>query len=116
MLKHYSKEFWKLFFIATTIMLGLAYYQGTVVLYLLKQFHFTEKNTYEIYGVFAAAAYLCTFVTGWITKKWLQPNISIMLGLFLYTLGTFLSAFANADIYLWALAFIALGYGLIYIK
>lgn len=116
MLRHYSKEFWKLFFIAATIMLGLAYYQSTVVLYLLKQFHFAEKSTYEIYGVFAAAAYLCPFVTGWITKKWLQPSISITLGLFFYTLGTVLSALANPNIYLWALTFIALGYGLIYIN
>ena len=116
MLRHYSKEFWKLFLIAAILMLGLAYYQSTVVLYLIKQFHFVEKNTYEIYGVFAAAAYLCPFITGWITKKWLQPSISITLGLFLYTLGTFLSAISNTDIYLWALALIALGYGLIYIN
>jgi POT family proton-dependent oligopeptide transporter len=115
-LARYSVEFWKLFFIAALLMLGFAFYQNTVVLYLLNQFHFSPDISYEINGVFTGVVYLCPIIAGWITQRWLRPITSISFGLLLFFIGAFFSFFSNINIYLIGLAFVAISYGLIYVN
>lgn len=110
----FSKDFWLLFFIASLLMFGFAFYLGTTVLYLHQNFNIMNNVGYKIIATFSAAVYFCSVLAGYFTQTYLNPKTGLVFGILLYGIGTILSGATIYLLYLVGLTIFAVGYGFIF--
>ena len=108
------KDYWGLLILATVLMFGYSFYQGTTVLYLINNYKLSTANSYQISGTFAALVYFSAVFSGYFTNRMLDARKGIKTGLALAVLGLGLTALNRLHIYYFGMACFAVGYGFIY--
>lgn len=85
-LKNHPKALPFLFLTEMWERFGFYVVQGMLVLYMAKEFHFSDDASYTIMSVFSALAYIAPFVGGFLADRMLGAKTAIVWG------GIFLSA------------------------
>ena len=70
--------------------------QGILVVYLLKEKHFTSTDAFHIYGAFSALLYGFVGLGGWCGERILGASTTLLLGLLVMLLGYVGLTFAPA--------------------
>jgi len=109
--KHHPSALFYLFF--TELWERFSYYgmRALLILYMTKDFHFTDSKSYGIYGAYVALVYATPVLGGIIADKLLGSRATILLGAILMALGHFAMAFQTEMIFLVALGFLIIGNG-----
>lgn len=86
--------------------------QTILVLYLMHVFNFSQKDSYLLYGAFAALTYSMPIFGGILADKWLSSERVLILGSIFNIIGNVLLMFFNHYLFCLGLATAILGSGL----
>ncbi len=85
--------------------------RGILVLYMVKNFSFTNEAAYTIFSLFTALLYLTPYIGGLLADYLFGKKKSILLGGCMLSMGYFLLYFLEKNHFYLALSLIALGNG-----
>ncbi|MDF2868135.1 MAG: dtpA 1 [Gammaproteobacteria bacterium] len=99
----FMTEFWERF----------AYWgiQSILVLFMKQNFHFSDDQTYALYGAIGALLFLTPVVGGFIADRLLGHRHAIMLGAILLSIGYLMAASGSETLFYFAMAAIGCGNG-----
>ena len=99
----FMTEFWERF----------AYWgiQSILVLYMKQYFHFSDDQTYALYGAIGALLFLTPVLGGFFADRLLGYRHAIMLGAILLSVGYLMAASNNKTLFYFAMATIGCGNG-----
>jgi len=83
--------------------------QGILVVYLLKEKHFTSTDAFHIYGAFSALLYGFVGLGGWCGERILGASTTLLLGLLVMLLGYLGLTFASVEAFFPSLAGVCIG-------
>ena len=91
----------------------LSYYgmRALLVLYMTKEFGFDDARAYVVYGAYTALVYATPLIGGYLADNLLGYRKSVIYGAVLMSIGHFLMASSNHQIFYLALATIVVGNG-----
>ncbi len=91
----------------------LSYYgmRALLVLYLVKELHFSDEGAGQVYGLYTSMVYLTPILGGFIADKYLGIKRSIFIGSFLMLCGHLSLAFPSLETFYLGLFFLILGNG-----
>lgn len=104
-----------LYILALTAMWEYFSYYGMralLVLYMSKEFLFTDNKAYSVYGAYGALVYVTTLLGAWLTKTAFGYRRSICLGAFFIALGNIMITVQHGNYFYLGLAIIICGNGL----
>ncbi len=112
-LKNHPKALPFLFLTEMWERFGFYVVQGMLVLYMAKEFHFSDDASYTIMGVFSALAYIAPFVGGFLADRVLGAKTAIVWGGIFLSAGYAMLAFPWPSGFYLSLATIIIGNGLL---
>jgi proton-dependent oligopeptide transporter, POT family len=83
-----------------------------LVLYAKDVYTFTDAQTFTLFGIFTALAFLTPAIGGYIADNFIGIRRCMIWGLFLEATGLVLAAIPNRNVFLFSLAMVILGVGL----
>ncbi len=108
---HQPKELRLLFFVEMWERFSFYGMRALLVLYMTKFFHYSDDQSYSIYGAYGALVYGSPILGGYLADKILGLKNSIVIGGILMVIGHALMSFTDETMFFIALSFIALGNG-----
>lgn len=111
-LSGHPRALWALLF--TKMWDSLSYFgaQTILVLYLINHFHFSETNSYILYGIYAAFAYSTPILGGVVADKWIKNSHVLVVGAVLNIIGNLLLMASSYRMFCLGLATCLIGSGL----
>ena len=106
--------FWILFAMMATIMTGVSYFQGSLVLHLIHSFQLSPPSAYKFYSIYIAFLYVLAVFGGVVSARILTQSHAVFIGIFLLALGMLLTATPEKIGFHIGLVVFAVGYGLSY--
>ncbi|MBW8308910.1 MAG: oligopeptide:H+ symporter [Candidatus Paracaedibacteraceae bacterium] len=85
--------------------------RSLLVLYLTKNFFFSDQNALSLYGNIMALLYLTPLLGGILLDRYLKPSLVLFLGILLTQFGTLLMVFPNKESFFLGLAILVMGQG-----
>lgn len=85
--------------------------QTLLVLFLIKNFGFTDSQAYILYGSFSALIYFTPILGGYIADRFIGYRMAIYTGSVFYIVGLFLLAFFGKQVFYSSLGFLIIGNG-----
>lgn len=87
--------------------------QAVLVLFLLKNLHFSATEAYAIYGAFTALAFMASILGGLLADKILGSGKCVYIGMLLILIGNILLYLSSIAWFYFGLSFVLLGMGLV---